>query len=383
MSPWLSLVLVFAIAGCATWRAPAEREGPADSALRERAVTASSEGVRVSAAVLSDADTRRMFGTDLTEAQVQPVWIEIQNTTSQPKWLLRSGTDPEYLSPHEVAWTAHTPLAGRANAAMDRHFDKLGFKNPIAPGATSAGIVFTNPERLTKLLNVDVLGQKTLVPFTLFVPVPQESAAAGATAPERWFRYPPSQVTDHRDLDALRAALERLPCCAGTRGAARTAPLNVVLIGELADIGSAMVRRNYRRDARPADMANEVFGRGPDVVLRKQAQARGPSTWIRAWLTPVSFEGRSVYLAQVARPVGGRLAAIDGDEILPHDDTDEARNLLVQDMMYSGGLDKLGVIRGAGAREQTDGLRAVMFFETRPLSLADVEILDWVPYLAR
>jgi len=30
-------------------------------------------------------------------------------------------------------------------------------------------------------------------------------------------------------------------------------------------------------------------------------------------------------------------------------------------------------------RERSDGLRAVLFFATRPLSLADVEILEWVP----
>ncbi len=47
--------------------------------------------------------------------------------------------------------------------------------------------------------------------------------------------------------------------------------------------------------------------------------------------------------------------------------------------MYSGGLDKLGFARGAGAGEHRDGLRAVMFFATRPLSLSDVEILEWVP----
>jgi hypothetical protein len=29
----------------------------------------------------------------------------------------------------------------------------------------------------------------------------------------------------------------------------------------------------------------------------------------------------------------------------------------------------------------SDGLRAVLFFVTRPLSLADVQILDWVPAL--
>jgi len=35
--------------------------------------------------------------------------------------------------------------------------------------------------------------------------------------------------------------------------------------------------------------------------------------------------------------------------------------------------------RAGDARYQTDGLRAVMFFITRPLSLADIEFLDWLP----
>ena len=64
--------------------------------------------------------------------------------------------------------------------------------------------------------------------------------------------------------------------------------------------------------------------------------------------------------------------------------------------MYSGGLEKLGFVTGVGAaaetlprialngaRYHTDGLRAVLFFATRPLSLSDVEMLDWVPYLGR
>jgi hypothetical protein len=32
-----------------------------------------------------------------------------------------------------------------------------------------AGILFTNPEHLTKLLNLDLFGRRTLIPFTLFV----------------------------------------------------------------------------------------------------------------------------------------------------------------------------------------------------------------------
>ena len=74
-------------------------------------------------------------------------------------------------------------------------------------------------------------------------------------------------------------------------------------------------------------MAQQVFGRPPDVVLRKQAQAGAPSNWIRAWLAPIRFQGRSVYLVQAGRPVGGRFARRSASDIVLDDDVDEARNL--------------------------------------------------------
>jgi hypothetical protein len=140
------------------------------------------------------------------------------------------------------------------------------------------------------------------------------------------------------------------------------------------------------------DAVEHLFGRKPDAVIRKESQAGAPATWVRIWLAPIRFEGRSVYLAQVGRPVGGRFASLDQENMVLHDDVDEARNLLIQDMMYSGGLEKLGLVTGAGsaslahprttfngARYHSDGLRAVMFFAARPLTLSDVEILSWVP----
>ena len=130
-----------------------------------------------------------------------------------------------------------------------------------------------------------------------------------------------------------------------------------------ADIGAALVRRSYRRDARAQDAAQQVFGRAPDVVLRKQAQAGAPATSLRLWLAPLRFEGRAVYLVQVSRPVGGRFAPRGPGESVLHDDMDEARNLLVQDMMYSGGLARLGfrprrrpaLFRGRPARRPVPG----------------------------
>ena len=101
-----------------------------------------------------------------------------------------------------------------------------------------------------------------------------------------------------------------------------------------------------------------------------------------------------MYVAQVGRPVGGRFERRGKTDDVLYGDVDETRNFLVQDMMYSGGLEKLGFANGVGPAPQahprttlngayyfTDGLRAVMFFATRPLSFSTVEFLDWAPYL--
>jgi hypothetical protein len=386
----LSVVLPLAFAGCTTWSTPTRID---DAPLRERSVTATRQDVRVSAAVLGSDDSRRMFGADINRNNVQPLWIEVQNQTSQSLWLLQSGTDPDYFSSLEVAWSLHTLLGTTTNASIDDHFNALAFKNPIPPGETRSGILLTNPDRDPKLVNIDLFGSRTLIPFTLFVPVPDDLPDTRLAL--TLFKYPDQEITDYHDLASLRAALERLPCCAidpqATTGAD---PLNVIAIGNIGDIGAAMVRRSYHRNLHEADLAQRLFGRKPDVVLRKQAQAGAPATSIRAWLAPIRFNAESVYVVQVGRPVGGRFAHKGGADDVLHDDVDEARNFLVQDMMYSGGLEKLGFVNGVGPVPQaharttlngahyfTDGLRAVMFFATRPLSFSNVEILKWVPYL--
>ncbi|MFP4893437.1 LssY C-terminal domain-containing protein [Paraburkholderia sp. EG304] len=384
------LCLVLVLAGCATWQAPAQTD---DGPLRERAVSATSHSVRVSATVLGGEDSKRLLGADVTRKGVQPLWVEVQNGTSQPLWLPRSGTDPDYFSPHEVAWSLHTLLGGATNKRVDDYFSQVGFRNPIPPGETRSGILFTNPDLGIKIVNIDMVGHHTLIPFSLFLRVPGSKMDPRlAQVP---FAYPESAVTDCQDLTSLRTALERLPCCAtDAGGTVQGDPLNEVGIGQFTDIGAALVRRDYRRDRRASDLEQRVFGREPDFVLRKQAQEGSPATWIRAWLAPIRYQGQLVYVAQIGRPVGGRFAPRDEPHLILQGNVDEARNYLIQDLMYSGGLDKLGFVNGVGAASPahpratvdgatyyTDGLRAVLFFTTRPRSLSEVEFLDWVPYL--
>ena len=381
-----------ALGGCATWQAP---ESVDDSQLRTRAVGDTAQGVHLSAAVLSAADSRQLFGADVNGTGIQPVWVEVENSSPDTLWLLRAGTDPDYFSPLEVAWSFHTPLAGTRNAAIDDHFDALQFRNPIPAKSTRAGIIFTNPHHRTRVLNVDLLGPATMIPFTLFLPDPDNPPDQGTL--QVVARYVEAQREDLDDPDAFRRALQRAPCCAkGANAAASPDPINVVFVGKIPDIAAALVRRGFRSDRMVFDDAQRLFDRPPDFVLRKAGQGGVSAIWVRGWAAPLRYRGQPVFLAQTGRPVGGRFALADGKDLALHAEVDEARNLLIQDLLYSGGLTKLGLVEGGGTAEvsqpqdslaapryRTDGLRAVMFFAIRPRALSDVQLLDWVPELER
>jgi hypothetical protein len=378
----LVTALLLGAGGCATWQAPAH---PDDAALRARAISDTLNNVTLSASVLSAADSEQLFGADINAGGVQPVWIEVRNNSTHTLWLMRSGTDPNYFSPLEVAWPLHSKFAKKSNAEIDNYFDSLAFQNPIPPGTTRTGILYTNEYQRTYVLNVDLLGQQTIFPFTLFLPVPGKQAAITY---EDITRYADSQDLDYQDPDELRGVLEQLPCCADGGD-----PVNMVFVGKAADIAAAVIRRGYRVAHNNSDTRQRLFGRPPDVVMRKSTQG-SPANWLRIWVAPFRYQGKPVLLVQGGRPVGGRFETAGSTELQVHPNVDETRNLTIQDLMYSGGLAQLGFVYGVGAVPAaaaedsdvdidyyTDGLRAVLFFVTRPLAISDIEILDWVPLL--
>ena len=384
------MVLFMAMTGCATWQTPGKFD---ISPLRARAVTEEINGVRLSTTVLSSAESKRMFGADLNKQGVQPIWIEVENTTSQTLWLLRTGTDPDIFSPLEVAWSYHAAFAQETNAIVDDHFEAMAFHPLIAAHSTQSGIMYTNPHREIRLLNVDLLGQGDLFPFTLFPLIPDGSGSHHARAVMK--RFHETNAVNYQSLDVLRSALEQMPCCATNHDGSEIGdPFNVIMVGDFDDVSAALVRRDYRVQILELDNKQYLYDRPPDVAIRKQGQGGSPANWLRLWLAPARFQGKAVFLIQAGRPVGGRFIDIEEEDLMLHPDVDEARNLTIQDMMYSGGLGKLAFIEGVGeiARSNprssldgssyyTDGLRAVMFFVTRPSTLSDVDILDWHPAL--
>ena len=69
---------------------------------------------------------------------------------------------------------------------------------------------------------------------------------------------------------------------------------------------------------------------------------------------------------------------------------DEARRYFIEDLAYSQALTRFGFVKGVGAVSKdapkmnlvgdpyyTDGFRAVLFFESRPFTLSDIDRLDW------
>lgn len=385
-------LLFIVLTGCASWQIP---PGFDDAVLRNRAVSKEVSGVKLSAAVLSSDDSQRMFGVNINATGVQPVWIEVENSTSQVLWLLRAGTDPDLFSPLEVSWSFHKSFANETNARLDDHFDKMSFQNPIAPGTTQSGIIFTNPHRNTRLLSIDILGQGRLFPFTLFLTVPDDQTDEHATALDNIQQLIEAVTVDYQDADTLRNKLEQLPCCAtSTDGKETGDPLNLILVGNLDDIATALVRRGFRASPLGFDNAQWLFGRKPDVVGRKTAMGGMPANWVRIWVAPFRYQGKAVFVAQAGRRQGWRLAEVEDEDMILDPNVDEVRNFLVQDMLYSNGVSKIAYITGVGPTEpgelrdslggasyHTDGLRAVLFLVTRPLSLSDIQVLDWYPAL--
>lgn len=393
-APWrrlvmLSLLLVSLLAaGCTTWQQPSDSN---DASLRERAVSATLRNVRLSAAVLSSEESRQLLGADVNRSGVQAVWVEVQNRTKNTLWLMRTGTDPDYFSPLEVSWSYHGVLRGTANDKIDAHFDAVSFQNPIAPGETKSGMIFATPHHQTRLLNVDLLGPGGIFPFSLFPIVPDNAPAKSAVSIIKQLQK--SAHDEIQNEHALRSAFEKMPCCTTVEGSQKSgAPINMVLVGDFADIAAAVVRRGYRRVAMQSDQKHRLFGRPPDIVARKTAGPDNvPTNWMRLWLAPLRYRGKPVFLIQAGRPEGGRFASNSDEKLQMHHNVDEVRNHLIQEILYSGGLAKLGFVKGAdwsaqpprANRGQTssDGLRAVLFFVTRPQSLSDVEILEWEPLL--
>ena len=383
----VGLALLLLTGACAS---PFERPAPVDDLpLRARAVTKTDDGIRVSAAVPSAGESRSIFGVDLDQRGIQALWLEIENGSERSFYFLPTGLDPEYFAPLEVAFLYQGPFHDEGKAALAGHLEVLSFdsRSPILPGETVSGFVYANRADPSMMVQVDLIGREWSDSIGLVVPVPGTEAAQQRMAALGGL-YTESDVVEIDDEPALRSALEELPCCAADQTGARSLPLNLVVIGKLDEWGPAFVRRNYRYA--PASPWH-AFGRTQDLSGHKISRWVAPQPHImRAWLTPLRYQGTPIWAVQVSTSLGGRFAASGKGMRRIDPDVDAARNDVVQDLLYSQALAKIGFVKGAGSVSaaepgrtpdgssyHTDGLRAVLVFGGEAVSLAEVDFFDW------
>jgi hypothetical protein len=134
--------LTLAVSGCTIYQPRSAVDPNSLPQLR----TQSDGQVRVSAAVLSAEESRKVFGVPVYDAGIQPVWLSIENHDDVPYAFLSVSVDPDRFSPLEAAYRNHYRLFFLPNQRMNAHFLKNEMGQIIPPGKTVSGFVYANED---------------------------------------------------------------------------------------------------------------------------------------------------------------------------------------------------------------------------------------------
>ncbi len=401
-----ALLLVAALgAACAGFRPAPNGEVP----FRERALSKTLGGVTVSAVVLGADETRRALGVATEPGGLQPVWLRIQNDEDQQYYLLVNELDPDYFSAFEASWKSHFFLGGVENEKMDDHFYDRSMSLTIAAHTTEQGFVYTNLDRGAKFVSVELIGDVEVREFNFLLDVPGLRADYQRVDFEAL--YPPGEIREVGP-DELRAELEKLPCCA-LGGDRKTPgdPLNLVVVADRGHILAPFVQRGWHltETLRAGSIWGSIrsslfhseykyspvsalylYGRHQDFALQKARDTVDARNHLRLWLSPLRLDGKEVWVGQISRDIGVRLSrkTLVTHKIDPQ--VDEARNNLVVDLALSQNLGAFAYAKGVGASRRaaprrnysgdpyfSDGLRVVLYLSDEPVSLLEVEMMDW------
>jgi hypothetical protein len=350
--------------------------------------------IRVSAAIVPQTEEETIFGIDLSKKQIQAVWLKIENDTTRPLFLLPTAIDPEYFTPSEVAWAYKSTFNKKSINALAEHLGELRFsvRNPIFPGTSRSGYIFTNLTIGTKIIDIDLFDRSFSETFTLFLIPPNDSEGQRLLAFMEAL-YAPHELKFINNESELRKALEELPCCVSDKkNHSPGEPLNLIIIGEIDAWVTGFIRRGYYYQPLSP---RYVFGRTQDIsgVKKTRGFIRSQQHFIRVWKTPILYTNMPVWVAQTGTRLGGRFSSPSTEDgsipVDPH--IDETRNDIVQDLAYSQILKQIGFVKALehlhtnDAKETvkgqtpyiTDGLRAVLVFSEGPVSLDEIGFLNW------
>lgn len=406
--PLTCAILAMALAACASFEpVPLEQLGYLD-----RAETQEHDGIRVTVSVMTRDEARQAFGKKLDKKLIQPVWVEIENSTDRNFWLLLHGLDPDYFSAREAAYVSHGG-SGAAKKGIDEYFDELGIDPALPAGMTQSGFVFSNLKQGTKEVRIRLFGDRELQEFEFFVTVP--GLRADWQRVDMRSHYADDEWIEFDDTADLRRYLEDFMCCTTKKdGSGSGDPINLIVIGrgdklnafikagwdetEIISAGSSW--RTFTAFVTGAEYkyspisALYVFQRPQDISLQKARDTIHERNHLRLWLSPVIFRGEPVWIGAISRDIGVFFTtrawnltshAIDSE-------VDEARDYLVEDLAMAQTVGELGLVDGVGLviRDEpkqnflgtpwwTDGRRVVLWLSDEPVPLEELEFIDWGP----
>ncbi len=370
----------------------------------DRAIVQEQGDVTVSVAVPGQAETIHLTGLDLYDQGIQPVWFRIENRSADALRFVPWSIDRDYFSPLEVAYMNRRGFSANGYATMERWFLDSGMSRRIAPGEVREGLVYTHLMPGTKGFNLNLLTPETALDFTFFVPLPGFTPDFAEVNFAELYR--PEEIHTV-DAEGLKRVLEsELPCCATNPAGDRAGGIfNTVLVGQAETLRRALLRGGWietERDAEPLDeiaRQQSYRGRQPDGIYTMSRQEGNEQLKLHLWLSPWRVEGKPVWIGQtyyasnvidlVQRfrrylPEGSRLSAFFASESISAD-VDSAQRFLLQNLWYSGGLERVGYVQGmapatldspalsfGGASYFTDGRRMVAFLSHEPRALDEL-----------
>lgn len=360
------------------------------TAFRDRAVVQSESDILVRTTIPDANESQIIFGVPLYEQGIQAVWLEIENGTDKQLRYAPVGTDLEYFSPLEVAYKNRGGFSDESRSAMDARFHEFAVPRYIDSGETVSGFIFTHLHPGTKGFNVDLFGDEMSVNFTFFVTVP------GFIPDHVEIDFPGLYDQDEIrrvEMDELYDYLASLPINTTDAANEQTgSPLNTILIAKGDDILYALLRAGWRETVRGEGSA--VLGgddyyfleRQQDTIFRYNGSNADDGFYeLRLWLSPAVVNDVPIWVGQMRHFVDHRWI-----DAAPDPDVDSALWYMFQKLWYSEALLKIGWI-GTGAaipidEPKTDfqgstfftyGIRGAMWLSGDPVSLQDIEFLDW------
>jgi len=404
---WHGLVpaIMLLLAGCVSFSPDADWHHP----HLERAQAESQGGISVSAVVLDDDESQRIYGVDLASMDIRAIWLSIRNDTGETFHLLPSSLDLDYFSQNEAAYRFHSAFRPGQNQRISAHFHELAIRKDIAAHETTEGYVLVNRHRGGRYLLVELLGDKSLARFDFMFTLPDGSFDYESVNLSSLY-----SARDYRDVDleGLARWAESLPCCTTDKAGERDGdPLNVVFVGDTNELMGALTRSGWVFTERTRAVAAweslkstlfgspefnfpvsplYVFGRRQDFAMQRPRGSIPQRNHMRLWLTPLTHGGQQVWVAQLSRDIGIK-PTWHSPFLVTHvidPEIDEDRAYLLELLMRTQSVTSFGYVGGVGAATaeaprynlsedpyRTDGRRLVVLLAKDPVPINQVSVI--------